>query len=122
MNYLYLLPDDIIDKINKSLIEAEINKRRKARKRQKKIQKEKKRIAKHYKICEKLFEKCCCKYNNISDFEFCIGGEIPFIKINFVDSKFNEFVTIIVSDNFSFLNIYFLHVFYKYEFNRINRF
>ena len=78
MNYLDLLPDDLIEKINKSLIE--INERRKAKKRRKKIQKEKKRIAKHYKVCEKLLEKCYCKYNNISDFEFCIGGEIPYIK------------------------------------------
>ncbi len=53
MNYLDLLPDDLIEKINKSSIEAEINERRKARKKRKKIQKEKKRIAKHYKICEK---------------------------------------------------------------------
>ena len=102
MNYLDLLPDDLIEKINKSLIESDINERRKARKRRKKIQREKKRIAKHYIICEKLLEKCYCKYNNISDFEFIIGGEIPYIKINLVDSRFNEFVTIIVSDNFSF--------------------
>jgi hypothetical protein len=102
MNFLDLLPDDLIEKINKHLIEAEINERRKAKKIRKKIQKEKKRIAKHYKICEKLLEKCYCKYNNISDFEFIIGGEIPYIKINLVDSRFNEFVTIIVSDNFSF--------------------
>ena len=102
MNFLDLLPDDLIEKINKHLIEADINERRKARKRRKKIQKEKKRIAKHYKICEKLLEKCYCKYNNISDFEFIIGGEIPYIKINLVDSRFNEFVTIIVSDNFIF--------------------
>jgi hypothetical protein len=102
MNYLDLLPDDLIEKINKHLIESDINERRKARKRRKKIQKEKKRNAKHYKICEKLLEKCYCKYNNISDFEFCVGGEIPCIKINYVDSRFNEFVTIIVSDNFIF--------------------
>ena len=102
MNYLDLLPDDLIEKINKHLIESDINERRKERKKRKKIQKEKKRIAKQYKICEKLLEKCCCKYNNISDFEFCIGGEIPYIKINFIDSRFNEFVTIIVSDNFVF--------------------
>ena len=102
MNYLDLLPDDLIEKINKHLIESDINERRKARKRRKKIQREKKRIAKHYKICEKLLEKCYCKYNNISDFEFIIGGEIPYIKINLVDSRFNEFVTIIVSDNFIF--------------------
>ena len=102
MNFLDLLPDDLIEKINKHLIEADVNERRKARKRRKKIQKEKKRMAKHYKICEKLLEKCYCKYNNISDFEFIIGGEIPYIKINLVDSRFNEFVTIIVSDNLFF--------------------
>jgi hypothetical protein len=102
MNFLDLLPDDLIETINKKLIDAQNNERRKERKKRKKIQKEKKRIAKQYKICEKLLEKCYCKYNNISDFEFCIGGEIPYIKINFVDSRFNEFVTIIVSDNFIF--------------------
>jgi hypothetical protein len=98
MNFLDLLPDDLIEKINKSLIEADINERRKARKRRKKIQREKKRIAKHYKICEKLLEKAYCRYDNISDFEFIIGGEMPYIKINFIDSRFNEFVTIIVFD------------------------
>ncbi len=43
--------------------------------------KKKKRIAKQYKHCEKLLEKAYCKYNNISDFEFCIGGEIPYIRV-----------------------------------------
>ena len=80
------------------MIETQTNERRKERKKRKKIQKEKKRIAKHYKICEKLLEKAYCRYNNISDFEFCIGGEMPYIKINFIDSRFNEFVTIIVFD------------------------
>ena len=98
MNYLDLLPDDLIEVINKKLIETQTNERRKERKKRKKIQKEKKRIAKHYKICEKLLEKAYCRYNNISDFEFCIGGEMPYIKINFIDSRFNEFVTIIVFD------------------------
>ena len=37
-------------------------------------------------------------FDNISDFEFIIGGEMPYIKINFIDSRFNEFVTIIVFD------------------------
>jgi hypothetical protein len=45
MNYLDLLPDDIIEVINKHLIESDINERRKERKKRKKIQKEKKRIA-----------------------------------------------------------------------------
>ena len=102
MNFLDLLPDDLIEVINKHLIESDINERRKERKKRKKIQKEKKRIAKQYKICEKLLEKSYCKYNNISYFEFCIGGKTPYIKINFIDSRFNEFVTIIVSDNFVF--------------------
>ena len=57
-------------------------------------------LAKQHKICEKLLEKAYCKYNNISDFEFCIGGEIPYIKINFFDTRFNEFVTIIMAHNF----------------------
>ena len=98
MNFLDLLPDDLIEIINKKLIETQTNERRKERKKRKKIQKEKKRIAKHYKICEKLLEKAYCRYNNISDFEFVIGGEMPYIKINFIDSRFNEFVTIIVFD------------------------
>ena len=98
MNFLDLLPDDLIEVINKKLIETQTNERRKERKKRKKIQKEKKRIAKQYKICEKLLEKAYCRYNNISDFEFCIGGEMPYIKINFIDSRFNEFVTIIVFD------------------------
>ena len=95
MNFLDLLPDDLIEVINKKLIESQNKERRKLRK-------EKKRIAKQYKICEKLLEKAYCRYNNISDFEFIIDGEMPYIKINFIDSRFNEFVTIIVSDNFSF--------------------
>ena len=98
MNFLDLLPEDLIEVINKKLIETQTNERRKERKKRKKIQKEKKRIAKQYKICEKLLEKAYCRYNNISDFEFCIGGEMPYIKINFIDSRFNEFVTIIVFD------------------------
>ena len=98
MNFLDLLPDDLIEIINKKLIETQTNERRKERNKRKKIQKEKKRIAKQYKICEKLLEKAYCRYNNISDFEFIIGGEIPYIKINFIDSRFNEFVTIIVFD------------------------
>ena len=100
MNFLDLLPDDLIEIINKKLIETQTNERRKERKKRKKIQKEKKRITKQYKICEKLLEKAYCRYNNISDFEFVIGGEMPYIKINFIDSRFNEFVTIIMAHNF----------------------
>ncbi len=97
MNFLDLLPDDLIEIINKKLIESQNNERRKERKKRKKMQKEKKRIAKQYKICEKLLEKAYCIYNDISDFEFIIGGEMPYIKINFIDSRFNEFVTIIMA-------------------------
>ena len=81
------------------MIEAQNNERRKEKERRKRI---KKRIAKQYKICEKLLEKAYCRYNNISDFEFIIGGEIPYIKINLVDSRFNEFVTIIIFEKFVF--------------------
>ena len=94
MNFLDLLPDDLIEVINKKLIESQNKERRK-------IRKEKKRTAKQYKYCEKLLEKAYCKYDNISDIECCIGGEIPYIKINFFDSRFNnEFVTIIMAHNF----------------------
>jgi hypothetical protein len=41
MNYLDLLPDDLIEIRNKKLIEAENNERRKETKRRKRIQKEK---------------------------------------------------------------------------------
>jgi len=81
MNFLDLLPEDIIEVINKHLIESDINERGKERKKRKKSQKEKKRIAKQYKISEKLLKKAYTKYNNISDYEFCIGGEITYIKI-----------------------------------------
>jgi hypothetical protein len=49
-------------------------------------------------VKKKLLGKACCKYNNISDFEFCIGGKIPYIKVNFFDSRFNEFVIIMMID------------------------
>jgi hypothetical protein len=70
--------------------------------KEEKLEKKKKRIAKQYKYCEKLLEKAYCKYNNTSDFEFCIGEQIPYIKVNFIDNRFNEFVTIMISDNFVF--------------------
>ena len=54
MNFLDLLPDDLIEVINKHLIESDINERRKERKKRKKIQKEKKRTAKQYKILKIL--------------------------------------------------------------------
>ena len=50
MNYLDLLPDDLIEIINKKLIELQNKERRK-------IRKETKRAAKQYKFCEKLLKK-----------------------------------------------------------------
>ena len=50
MNYLDLLPDELIEIINKKLIESQ-------NKESRKIRKEKKRLAKQHKICEKLLEK-----------------------------------------------------------------
>ena len=93
MNYLDLLPDDLIEIINKKLIESQNKDKRK-------IRKEAKRAAKQHKFCEKLLKKAYSKYNNILDYEFCIGGEITYIKVNFIDSRFNEFVTILMSHNF----------------------
>ncbi len=55
-------------------------------------------MVKQYKYCGKLFDKAYCKYNNISNFEFCIDKEMPNIKVNFIDGIFNEFVTIIIFD------------------------
>ena len=93
MNYLDLLPDDLIEIINKKLIESQNKDKRK-------IRKETKRAAKQHKFCEKLLRKAYSKYNNILDYEFCIGGEITYIKVNFINSRFNEFVTILLADNF----------------------
>jgi hypothetical protein len=93
MNYLDLLPDDLIEIINKKLIESQNKDKRK-------IRKETKRAAKQYKFCEKLLNKACSKYNNILDYEFCTGGEITYIKVNFIDSRFNEFVAILMAHNF----------------------
>ncbi len=69
MNYLDLLQDDLIEVINKKLIESQNKDKRK-------IRKETKRATKQYKFCEKLLKKAYSKYNNILDYEFCIGGEI----------------------------------------------
>jgi hypothetical protein len=52
MNFLDLLPDDSTEIINKHLIEAETNERRKEKEKRKQIQKEKKRITKLYRLCE----------------------------------------------------------------------
>ena len=57
MNFLDLLPDDIIEVINKHLIEAINNERKKEKKRRKEIKKRKKRIAKQYNHCEKTIRK-----------------------------------------------------------------
>jgi hypothetical protein len=53
-------------------------KKYKEKNRWKRIQKEKKRIAKQYKHCEKLLQKAFVN----SDLEFCIGGQIAYIKKN----------------------------------------
>ncbi len=55
-------------------------------------------MAQQCKTCDKLLEKTYCKNDHISDFEFCIVGEIPYIKISFNDSRFNELVKIIICD------------------------
>jgi hypothetical protein len=43
-----------------------------------------------YKHGEKLLEKACFKYNNISDFACYRGGPIPYIKINFLVVDFMD--------------------------------
>ena len=58
-----LLHDDLIEIINKKLIELQNKERRK-------IRKETKRTAKQYKFCEKLLKKAYSKYNNILYYEF----------------------------------------------------
>ena len=95
MNYLDILPDDVIEIINQKVHKTEIYEKRKERKQRKKLQKEKKKREKQFKICEKLLEQAYCRYNNISSFEFCIG-ETPYIKINLIDSRFNQFSTILI--------------------------
>jgi len=98
MNFLDLLPDDVIEKINYHLSKLDINEKRKERKKKRKMQKEKKKMAKQYKICEKLLEKAYYKYNNIKDFEFVLGGEFPYIKVHFFDDRFNDSILILLSD------------------------
>ena len=148
MNYLDILPNDVMKIINRKVQNAQIIKRRTERKENKRIQREKKQIADNKKriyskfvylyerhlFLEELKEKKRLKQleeieeekyrekineqhkylqdlilriydvstDHILESELCIGGEIPYIKINFIDSRFNEFVTIIVSDNFGF--------------------
>ncbi len=98
MNYLDLLPDDVIEKIKYHLSKLDINEKRSERKKKRKLQKEKKKMAKQYKICEKLLEKAYYKYNNIQDFEFVLGGAFPYIKVTSHDNRFNEVVTILIFD------------------------
>ena len=74
---------------------TQIYERKQERKQRKKLKKEKKKREKQFKICEKLLEEAYCRYKNISSFEFCIG-EMPYIKINLIDSRFNEIATIFI--------------------------
>ena len=98
MNFLDLLPDDVIEKINYHLSKLDMNEKRSERKKKRKMQKEKKKIFNHFEICEKLLEKAYYKYNDIKDFEFVLGGEFPYIKVTFHDNRFNEVVTILIFD------------------------
>ena len=101
MNYLDLLPDDVIENINFHLSKLAINEKRSERKKKPKMQKEKKKLFKHFEICEKLLEKAYYRYNNIKDFEFVLGKEFPYIKIWLDDDRFNANVMIILSDQIS---------------------
>ena len=94
MNYLDILPDDVIEIINQK-VNTQIYERKQERKQRKKLKKEKKKKEKQFKICEKLLEEAYCRYGNISSFEFCIG-ETPYIKINLIDTRFNQFATILI--------------------------
>ncbi len=85
-----LLPDDVIEIINKKLIEAQNNEKKKKEKRKKK----KRKWQSNINVVKSYQEKAYCKYNNISYYEFC-RWKIPYIKINFIDSRFNEFVSIL---------------------------
>ena len=98
MSFLDLLPDDVIEIINYHLSRLDINEKRNERKKKKKLQKENKKLAKQYKICKKLFDKAYYKYNNIIDYDFVLGGDFPYIKIHFIDYRFNEVVTILISE------------------------
>jgi hypothetical protein len=92
MNYLDLLPDDLIEIISKKLIKLQIR-------REEKLEKKKKEQLNNTNFA-KAIKKAYSKYNNILDYEFCIFGEITYIKVNFIDSRFNEFVTILMAHNF----------------------
>jgi len=94
MNFLDILPDDVIEIINQKVC-TQIYERKQERKQRKKLKKEKKKRERQYKICEKLLEEAYCRYSNISSFEFCIG-EMPYIKINLIDTRFNEIATILI--------------------------
>ena len=95
MNFLDILPDDVIEIINQKVC-TQIHERKQERKQRKKLKKEKKKREKQFKICEKLLDEAYCRYGNISSFDFVIGGEMPYIKINLIDSRFNEFSTILI--------------------------
>jgi len=94
MNFLDILPDDVIEIINQK-VNTQIYERKQERKQSKKLKKEKKKREKQFKICEKLLEQAYCRYSNISSFDFVIG-ETPYIKINLIDSRFNQFATILI--------------------------
>ena len=79
MNYLEILPDEIMEIINQKLY-TQICEKRKEKKERKKLKKEKKKREKHYKICEKLLEEAYCRYNNISSFDFIIGEKCHILK------------------------------------------
>ena len=59
MNYLDILPNDVMKIINRKVQEAQIIKRRTERKENKKIQREKKRIADNNKM---IYSKFVCLY------------------------------------------------------------
>jgi len=98
MNYLDLLPDDVIEKINYHLSKLDIKEKRKERKKKKRMQKENNKIFNHFEICEKLLEKAYYRYNNIKDYEFVLGKEFPYIKVWFDDDRFNANFMIILSE------------------------
>ena len=78
MNFIDLLPDDVIENINHQLQKLDINEKRRERQKKRKIQKQQKPIDKHYKICQQLSEKAHKKYKNISNIKYYIGGFAPY--------------------------------------------
>ena len=98
MNYLDLLPDDVIENINFHLSKLDIKEKRSKRNKKRKMQKQNKKIFQHFEICEKMLEKAYYKYNNIKDYEFVLGKEFPYIKVWLDDDRFNANVMILLSD------------------------